>query len=67
MFVSSCYLIYNARRDTAAEKEFAIVIQMILEHILVQRFKKKKMDEKSYECYKARKFLWKNDLVKSVF
>ena len=46
MFVSSCYFIYNARRDTAAEKEFDIVIQMTLKHVLVQRFKKKEMDKK---------------------
>ena len=38
--------IYNARRDTAAEKEFDIVIQMTLQHVLVQRFKKKEMDKK---------------------
>ena len=36
MFISSCYFIYNERRDTAAEKEFDIVIQMTLEHVLVQ-------------------------------
>ena len=43
MFIASCYFIYNARRDTAAEKEFDTVIQMILEHVLVKRFKKKEM------------------------
>ena len=47
MFIASCYFIYNARRDTATEKEFDIVIQMTLEHVLVQRFKKKEMDEKN--------------------
>ena len=47
IFVSSCYFIYNARRDTAAEKEFDIVIQMTLKHVLVQRFKKKEMDKKN--------------------
>ena len=62
MFISSCYFIYNARRDTAAEKEFDIVIQMTLEHVLVQRFKKKEMDKKNLltktsKCYKASKFL----------
>ena len=46
MFIASCYFIYNARRDTAAEKEFDIVMQMTLEHVLVQRFKKKEMDKK---------------------
>ena len=29
------------------EKEFDIVIQMTLEHVLVQRFKKKEMDDKN--------------------
>ena len=47
MFISSCYFIYNARRDTVAKKEFDIVIQMTLEHVLVQRFKKKEMDKKT--------------------
>ena len=47
MFISSCYFIYNAHRDTAAEKEFDVVIQMTLEHVLVQRFKKKETDKKT--------------------
>ena len=47
MFIASCYFIYNARRDKATEKEFNIVIQMTLEHVLVQRFKKKEMDEEN--------------------
>ena len=42
MSISSCYFIYNKRRDTVAEKEFDIVIQMTLEHVLVQRFKNKR-------------------------
>ena len=42
IFISSRYFIHNARRDTESD----IVIQMILEHGLVQRFKKKQMDEK---------------------
>ena len=46
MFISSCYFIYNARRDTAAEKEVDVVTQMIFEHVLVQRVKKKEMDKK---------------------
>ena len=46
MFISSCYFIYNARRDTAGEKEFDILIQMKLERALVQRFKIKEMGEK---------------------
>ena len=37
----------NTRKDTAAEKELDIAIQMTLEHILVQRSKKIEMDEKS--------------------
>ena len=45
MFIASCYFIYNARRDTATEKEFDIVIQMTLQHVLVQGFKKKEMDK----------------------
>ena len=46
MFISSCYFIYNARRYTAGEKEFDILIQMKLEPALVQRFKIKEMGEK---------------------
>ena len=46
MFISSFHFIYNALRDTAEEKEFDIVIQMTLEHVLVQIFKKKEMDGK---------------------
>ena len=46
MVISSCYFIHNALRDTAAEKEFDIVIQMTLERILVQKFKKKEIGEK---------------------
>ena len=45
--ISSCYFIYNARRDTTAEKEFDIVIQMTLESVPAQRFKKKEMGKKS--------------------
>ena len=43
MFIASCYFTCNACR----EKEFDIVIQMTLEHVLVQRFKKKEMNEKN--------------------
>ena len=43
MFISSRYFFHNARRDT----ECGIVIEMTLEHVLVQRFKKNKMDEKN--------------------
>ena len=42
MFISSCYFIQNARRDSESD----ILIQMTLEHVLLQRFKKKEMDEK---------------------
>ena len=48
MFISSCYFIYNTRRDTVAEKEFNIAVQMTLEPVLVQRFKKKEMDKKNF-------------------
>ena len=48
MLISSCYFIYNVRRDTAAGKEFDIVIQMTLEHVLVQRFKKKKWTKNNF-------------------
>ena len=66
MLISSCYFIYNARRDIAAEKEVDVVIQMIFEHVLVQRFKRKEMDKKqtkktkktkTCKCHKASKFL----------
>ena len=69
MFIASCYFIYNARRDKATEKEFGIVIQMTLQHVLVQGFKKKEMDgkkqllTKTCKCYKESKFLSNNDLV----
>ena len=46
MFIASCYFIYNPRKDRDAEKKFDIVIQMTLEHVLVQRSKKKEMDKK---------------------
>ena len=42
MFISSRYFIHNARRDT----ESGIVIQMALEQVFIQRFKKKNTDEK---------------------
>ena len=38
MFIYSCYFIYIAPSDTVAE--------IALEHVLVQRFKKKEMDKK---------------------
>ena len=48
VFIASCYFICNARCwDTAPENEFENVVQMTLEHVLVQRFKKKEMDEKT--------------------
>ena len=42
MFVSSRYFVHNARKNTESDT----VIQMTLEHVLVQRFKKKKWTEK---------------------
>ena len=42
MFISSRYFVHNARRDTESDT----VIQMTLEHVLDQRFKKK-IDEKN--------------------
>ena len=47
LMLASCYFVYNPHRNTATEKEFDIVIQMTLEYVLVQRFKKKEMDEKN--------------------
>ena len=47
LFISSCYFNWNAHRDRAAEKKIDIVIQMAVEHVLIQRFKKKEMGEKS--------------------
>ena len=41
MFISSRYFFHKARRDA----ESGIIIQMTLEHVLVQRFKKNKIDE----------------------
>ena len=72
VFISSCCFIYNARRDTAVEKEFDILIQTAVEHVLVQRFKKKEMGEqklltKLLKCYEASKFLYKNNLAKNLF
>ena len=46
IFISSCYFIYNTRRDTATEKEFDIVIHMTLQQVLVQKFEKKETDKK---------------------
>ena len=57
MFISSRYFIHNARGDTG------IVIQMMLDHVLVQRFKKKEMNEKNNlttitcKCCRVSKFL----------
>ena len=42
MFVSSRCFVHNPRRNTESD----IIIQMVLEHVLVQRFKKKEMTEK---------------------
>ena len=43
IFISSRYFIHNARKDIESD----IVIQMTLEHVLVQRFKRKEMDGKN--------------------
>ena len=43
MYISSRYFIHNTCRDTDSDT----VIQMTQEHVLVQRFMKKKMDEKN--------------------
>ena len=65
MLIFSCYFIHNTRRDTESD----IVIRTTLEHVLVQKFKKKEMDEKkklltkTCKCCKASKFLQKNDLA----
>ena len=45
--IASCYFICNARRDTAAEEELDSVMLMTLEDVLVQRFKKNKVDKKN--------------------
>ena len=42
MFISSRYFVHSARRDTNSDT----VIQMTQEHVLVQRFKKKKWTKK---------------------
>ena len=47
LLISPSYFIHNARKDTAAKKEFDIVIQMTLKRVLAQRFKKKEMGKKS--------------------
>ena len=53
MFIPSCYF-RDTRRDAVAEKESDMVIQMTLEHVWAQTFKKKEMDEKSKDKYKIR-------------
>ena len=45
MIMSSCCFIWNAHRDTAAEKEFDTAIQMALGQVLVERSNKVEMDE----------------------
>ena len=40
IFIASCYFIYITLRDTATKKEFDIVIQMALKHVLVNWTKK---------------------------
>ena len=58
--------------NTATEKDFDIAIQMPLEHVSSEiqenrNGREKWLLKKTYKCYKARKFLWKNDLAKSSF
>ena len=43
MFISTRSFVHNARGDTESDT----VIQITLEHVLVQMFKKKEMDEKN--------------------
>ena len=40
---------------------------MAVDHVLVQRFKTKENLINTYKCYKASKFLYKNDLATSLF
>ena len=62
-------LIYNARRDTAAKKEFDIVIHW--NAFLLRNGRKKvifnKDVTKQVKCYKASKFLRKKDLSRVYF
>ena len=56
-------------RDTAAEKEFDITIKM--EHVSSEiqenrNGQKKYFLTKTYKCYKADNFPWKNELAKSL-
>ena len=44
MFISSRYFVRNARRDTESDT----VIQMTLEHVFIQRFKKKKNEKNKF-------------------
>ena len=46
-YVTLIILIKIQPVETAAEKAFDFAIQMTLDHVLVQRCKKKEMDEKS--------------------
>ena len=46
LYFPLCYFIWNARRDTVAEKEFDIIILMTLESILVHNSRKKKWAKK---------------------
>ena len=58
--------------NTATEKDFDIAIQMPLEHVSSEtqenrNGREKWLLKKTYKYYKARKFVWKNDLAKSSF
>ena len=64
IFISSRYFIHNARKDIESD----IVIQMTLEHVLVQRFKRKEMDGKkiiiqALKCSPVESFGLTNDTL----
>ena len=58
--------------DTAAELEFDIAIQMVLEDVSLEvpenrNGRKNQLSTKTLEYFKASKFSWKNDSAKSLF
>ena len=61
-------------RDTATEKEFDFVLQMLPDHVLhggsteaINGQQKYLTRTNTYKCYKTRKLLLKNVLAKSFF
>ena len=52
MFISSHYFVHNAQRDTESDT----VIQVTLEHVLVQRFKKKNRQQRHVNVAKRANF-----------